>query len=60
MRGEKMKKCCLCGNKIYPKVKVSGEYWGHNAQPVKEGRCCDACNLTVVIPARMKKLYLKK
>ena len=27
---------------------------GHNAQPVANGRCCDVCQDTKVIPARMK------
>jgi hypothetical protein len=30
---------------------------GNNAQPVKNGRCCDVCNSTKVIPARIKELY---
>lgn len=55
-----MKECCLCGNKIYPQIKVSGDYWGHNALPLKNGRCCDSCNATKVIPERLKRLYLKK
>lgn len=29
------------------------ENWGNNAEPVNEGRCCDYCNDTVVIPARL-------
>tara|TARA_R100000687_G_scaffold21469_2_gene17880 strand:- start:195 stop:497 length:303 start_codon:yes stop_codon:yes gene_type:complete len=28
--------------------------YGSNAAPVKDGRCCTECNITVVIPARMK------
>ena len=28
-------------------------YSGHNAEPVNDGRCCDVCNDTVVIPARL-------
>ena len=30
-------------------------YWtqGNNAQPVADGRCCDACDCFVVIPFRM-------
>lgn len=40
-------RCCLCG-----KV-VSG--YGNNPAPLKiEGVCCDECNLTKVIPARIK------
>ena len=25
----------------------------HNAQPVTDGRCCDTCNLMVVVPRRI-------
>lgn len=39
------RKCCLCGEKI-------GGY-GNNAQPLKDGRCCDKCNVEKVIPARI-------
>jgi len=38
--------CCICGADY-------GRY-GHNPDPVKpSGRCCDTCNATVVIPARL-------
>lgn len=23
--------------------------WGHNAQPLSAGRCCDLCNVKVVV-----------
>ena len=31
---------------------------GHNPDPVNngKGRCCDLCNITVVIPARLKQI----
>ena len=45
---EKIEKCCLCG-KDY-------EGYGNNAQPVCEGRCCDHCNLSIVIPERIRRL----
>lgn len=38
--------CCLCG--------CSYEGYGNNAWPVKDGRCCDVCNATKVIPARIR------
>ena len=41
-------KCCLCG------IKFVG--YGNNPYPVDknpEHRCCDKCNFTKVIPARM-------
>ena len=38
--------CCICGASL-------GDSYGNNAAPVKDGQCCDHCNLTVVIPARL-------
>ena len=42
-------KCCLCG-KVLP-----DEHLGrNNPRPLKgEGKCCDECNETKVIPARI-------
>ena len=39
-------KCKICNKTIFGH--------GHNAQPVTNGRCCDVCQDTKVIPARMK------
>lgn len=33
------------------------EEYGHNATPVSAGRCCNACNGRVVIPARLKRRH---
>lgn len=41
-------KCVICGKEI--------EGYGNNAEPVKKGKCCDECNMTVVLPARIKNL----
>ncbi len=41
-------KCCLC-------KKEAGKY-GNNARPLKDGICCDFCNSTKVIPARLKEI----
>lgn len=43
--------CCICGK----------EYEGHgnNPQPVvmdDDARCCDECNMNVVLPARIRKM----
>lgn len=38
-------KCVLCKKKFFG--------FGNNAQPLKKGLCCDDCNLTKVIPARL-------
>ncbi len=41
--------CCICGEPL--------EGYGNNPEPYKhEGRCCDACNLKFVIPARLAEL----
>ena len=47
--------CSLCGGKIDHHVDENGRvYWthGHNAYPLSDGRCCDACN-NYVIGARI-------
>ena len=45
--------CCLCGRHF------DNEY-SHNAQPVKDGRCCIECNATKVMPARLKDMGVIK
>ena len=30
------------------------DVWDCNAQPIYDGRCCEFCNATVVVPARIK------
>ena len=41
--------CCIC------RKRFNG--YGNNPDPVKkEGRCCDECNRTVVIPAREEQI----
>ena len=44
-------KCCLCNNPIDVEHHT-GWAGGHNAQPIKDGRCCSDCNDVVVIPFR--------
>lgn len=39
--------CSICGKIIV------GEF-GNNAQPVNNGRCCNNCNYSIVIPARIR------
>jgi len=41
--------CSICHEKFT-------EY-GNNAQPVNDGRCCDACNSSIVVPIRLKRMY---
>lgn len=42
-------KCCFCDKEI--------KGYGNNAQPVKEGSCCDDCNVSIVIPERLNYFY---
>ena len=46
IEGEK-KVCCICGKEY--------EGYGNNAEPYKEGYCCDGCNMKFVIPDRLNK-----
>lgn len=46
--------CSICKNEIEV---VNGWEEGHNAQPVNNGRCCGHCNMTVVLPTRLKLIY---
>lgn len=44
---KRRKVCCICGKEY--------EGWGNNPYPVKEnGECCRECNMTQVIPARVR------
>ena len=43
-------KCCICKGRFR-------EGQGHNAEPVKSGRCCERCNVSVVIPKRLEKKF---
>lgn len=41
--------CCVCGREFYG--------YGNDPWPVKnEGECCDECNTTVVLAARLERL----
>jgi hypothetical protein len=51
--------CCLCSNDI--EVAACGWEGGHNPSPLgesSEDRCCDECNTTKVIPARLRDIGL--
>ena len=51
-------KCSICEENLEEqKHPITGEiFWnkGHNAEPINDGRCCDRCNYTIVIPKRIK------
>jgi len=54
-----MLKCVICKGSIEPDKTPDGQiYWegGNNAEPVADGRCCNKCDNTVVLPARFKQL----
>ena len=41
--------CSICSEEIQ-------DWVGHNPQPVSNGKCCNKCNMTIVIPARIKEM----
>ena len=57
--------CVICNQDIDKQIltrynpitdtEVRDVYWteGHNAEPVKKGRCSTHCNNTVVVPTRL-------
>jgi hypothetical protein len=47
-------KCSLCSHPI--PIEPGGWRYGHNAQPLSSGRCCEQCNQSAVIPARITQL----
>jgi hypothetical protein len=50
-------KCCICKGDIEKERDpiTNKVYWeeGNNAQPYKDGRCCNICNFQLVIPYRI-------
>lgn len=47
--------CCICGRVF--------EGWGNNPWPIDDRddvECCDECNATVVIPARIAEVYKER
>lgn len=61
LTGKEIVTCVICEGDIDHHIDPStGEcYWilGHNAAPVKNGRCCDTCNATAVMTARLKPMF---
>lgn len=47
-----MKTCCFCFRKY------TGE--GNNALPIMKRRCCDTCNIHLVVPIRMARIIRLK
>ena len=60
MKNDKSK-CAICGNNLVPfglEVIDPEMVWGNNPEPVindASARCCDRCNMDMVIPMRMAK-----
>ena len=52
MTNRSLDACVICGEAIG--VESGGWASGHNADPKADGYCCENCNLTEVVPARMK------
>ena len=46
---ESSDECSICGEEM--------DGFGNNARPVVEGKCCDQCNESHVIPARLANLF---
>lgn len=44
-----MEECSICKGAM-------NDPYGHNAQPLNDGRCCDICNTQFVIPERIKRV----
>tara|TARA_R100001443_G_C3322149_1_gene170320 strand:+ start:640 stop:837 length:198 start_codon:yes stop_codon:yes gene_type:complete len=55
------RRCSICDGHIEPLRNAKGDIvWedGHNAQPINNGRCCNDCNMSVVLIARMEAMGL--
>ena len=48
--------CSICNEPI-PTTSY-GWSEGNNAQPINDGRCCDNCDATVVIPKRIERVIM--
>ncbi len=57
--------CVICRGQIEVKTHVRNGrleiYWrdGNNAMPIAKGQCCDVCNESMVLPARMAGMHLE-
>jgi len=54
------KKPLICSICKKPIEKIGNWTEGNNAQPINDGRCCDVCDATVVIPQRLEDLILSR
>jgi hypothetical protein len=51
-------KVCAMSKKVCSICKKPYTGFDNNADPVNDGRCCDRCNESVVVPARIRLLNL--
>ena len=51
-------KCSICKEKIT--ADPFGWEGGCNAQPINDGKCCHQCDITVVIPFRIKQVFERR
>ncbi len=53
--------CSICQGEIEKQMWQDEIIWdrGHNAQPINDGRCCDNCNFTIVLKARLTQIANK-
>jgi|TARA_B100000959_G_C14931917_1_gene604056 hypothetical protein len=51
---EKKMNCSICKQVI--EVESNGWDLGNSAEPINDGRCCNDCNSTWVIPERIKEM----
>lgn len=52
--------CCICGGEIEKIRNDKGEViWdqGNDAYPVEDGRCCNVCERSKVLPVKLGKAY---
>ena len=52
MANNEIWRCCICGNYF--------KGWGNNPWPVstkEDDQCCDDCNSTRVVPARIARMF---
>lgn len=49
---ENIPKCSIC--------KKNYEGYGNNAMPVNKGRCCNECNISIVVPTRIANYRVEK
>lgn len=50
-------KCCICGLEIPP---VGEWIHGNDAWPAADGRCCNECDMAVVVPARLAEVNARQ